>query len=75
MERQKYNELILETLSKLVKKYPDMRFGQLLWNVDILRNCNYSNNPNTIIDPFYEESKTIWERMLMNKFAFNEQYN
>ena len=34
MERQKYNKLILETLAKLVDKYPDLRFGQILVNLE-----------------------------------------
>lgn len=83
MERQKYNKLILETLSKLVDKYPDLRFGQLLVNTDILKisenfigESNDNKRRNYIIDdPFYEESKITWERMLLNKFAFYEQYN
>ena len=36
MERQKYNKLILEILSKLVDKYPDLRFGQILVNAGII---------------------------------------
>lgn len=80
MERQKYNKLILERLSKLVDKHPDLRFGQLLVNCDIIQ---YEKNVLTdgdrenilTVDPFNEESKIIWKRMLMNKFAFYEQYN
>ena len=74
MERQKYNKLILETLSKLVEKYPDLRFGQILVNAEIV---TYKNDyDETVpIDPFYEESEITWKRMLLNKFAFKEQYN
>ena len=74
MERQKYNKLILETLSKLVEKYPDLRFGQILANAEII---TYKNDyDETVpIDPFYEESEITWKRMLLNKFAFKEQYN
>lgn len=74
MERQKYNKLILETLSKLVKKHPDLRFGQILVNADII---TYKNDYDEMVveDPFNEESKITWNRMLLNKFAFNEQYN
>ena len=74
MERQKYNKLILETLSKLVEKYPDLRFGQILANAEIII---YKNDYDEIVpkDPFYEESEITWKRMLLNKFAFNEQYN
>ena len=74
MERQKYNKLILETLSKLVEKYPDLRFGQILTNAEVII---YENDYDEIVpkDPFYEESKITWKRMLLSKFAFNEQYN
>ena len=77
MERQKYNKLILETLSKLVKKYPDLRFGQLLVNSGVIEQ-HFSKNygePLFVKDPFYEESKITWERMLSNKFAFKELFN
>ena len=80
MERQKYNKLILETLSKLIDKYPDLRFGQLLVNCDIIQ---YKKNVLTdgdredilTIDPFNEESEIIWQRMKDNKFAFKELFN
>ena len=74
MERQKYNKLILETLSKLVEKYPDLRFGQILANAEII---TYKNDyDETVpIDPFYEESEITWKRMKNNKFAFYELYN
>lgn len=80
MERQKYNKLILETISKLVEKYPDLRFGQILVNCDIIKYepsvlCDGQREDILIIDPFNEESKITWERMLLNKFAFYEQYN
>ena len=57
-ERQYYNKLILESLSYLVEKYPDMRFGQLLWSTEILEQSG-----NEIKDPFYEEPKVTWNRM------------
>lgn len=80
MERQKYNKLILETLSKLVDKYPNLRFGQILVNSDIiqLEECLLEGERQTVIkgiDPFYEESEITWNRLSMNKFAFKEKYN
>jgi len=74
MERQKYNKLILETLSKLVEKYPDLRFGQILVNCNIIV---YKNDYDEVvpIDPFYEEPEITWNRVKNNKFAFKEQYN
>ena len=80
MERQKYNRLILETLSKLIEKHPDLRFGQILVDCDIIRYepsvlCDGQREDILVIDPFNEESKITWKRMLLNKFAFKEQYN
>jgi len=74
MERQKYNRLILETLSKLIEKYPDLRFCQILVDCDII---TYENDYDEMVvkDPFNEESEITWKRMLLNKFAFKEQYN
>jgi hypothetical protein len=80
MERQKYNKLILETLSKLVEKYPDLRFGQILVDCDIIRYepsvlCDGQREDILVIDPFYEEPEITWNRVKDNKFAFKEQYN
>ena len=74
MERQKYNKLILETLSKLVEKYPNLRFGQILVNCSIIE-LQMMGDRLMAIDPFNEESEITWKRMLLNKFAFKEQYN
>ena len=80
MKRQKYNKLILERLSKLVEKYPDLRFGQILVDCDIIRYepsvlCDGQREDILVIDPFNEEPEITWKRMLLNKFAFKEQYN
>jgi hypothetical protein len=75
MERQKkYNKLILETLSKLIEKYPDLRFGQILVNADII---TYKNDYDEMVprDPYYEEPEVTLERMKNNKFAFKELFN
>ena len=78
--RQKYNKLILETLSKLIEKHPDLRFGQILVDCDIIRYekevlCDGQREDILVIDPFNEESEITWKRMLLSKFAFNERYN
>lgn len=80
MNRQVYNKLILETLSKLIKKHPDLRFGQLLVDCGIIQYekevlCDGQREDILTVDPFNEESEITWERMLLNKFAFYEQYN
>jgi len=80
MTRQEYNRKILNKLFELVEKYPDLRFGQILVNCDIIRYepsvlCDGQREDILVIDPFNEESEITWERMLLNKFAFKEQYN
>ena len=77
MERQKYNKLILERLSKLVDKHPDLRFGQILVNCDIIELVpeHIHGNAFVALDPFNEESEITWKRMSLNKFAFKELYN
>ena len=80
MTRQEYNRKILNKLLELVEKYPDLRFGQLLVNCDVIQ---YEKNVLTdgdredilTIDPFNEESEIIWQRMKDNKFAFKELFN
>ena len=72
MERQKYNKLILETLSKLVEKHPDLRFGQILVDCDIIRYepsvlCDGQREDILVIDPFNEESEITWDRVKNNK--------
>lgn len=74
MERQKYNKLILEILSKLVEKYPDLRFGQILVNSEIVQVTATSEGVKCQ-DPFYEEPEVTLERMKNNKFAFKELFN
>lgn len=74
MERQKFNRKIISKLTELVEKYPDLRFGQLLVNADIII---YKNDYDEMVieDLFYEESELTWKRMKDNKFAFKELYN
>lgn len=74
MERQKYNKLILETLSKLVEKHPDLRFGQILVNTEIIE-LQIMGDRLMAVDPFNEEPEFTWERMKNNKFAFKELFN
>lgn len=44
-------ELILNALAEIIKKYPQQRFGQIIYNY-ICANC-----PNN--DPFYEEDAAL----------------
>ena len=77
MNRLMFNRAIINKLSELVESYPDFRFGQLLVNCDIIQ-----YKPSVLvggqyediltIDPFYEESEYIWERMTRNKLCFKQ---
>lgn len=68
MERQKYNRKIISKLQELVEKHPDLRFGQILVNCDIIRQEPRADNILTI-DPFDEESEITWKRMKNNKLV------
>ena len=57
MLRQEANRKILEVISQKIEKYPDMRFGQLLVNLNIVQ-TDYEGR---IMDPFYKESVNILE--------------
>jgi hypothetical protein len=80
MTRQEYNLLIVEKLKELIYKYPDLRFGQILVNSEViqLEEVLLEGERQTVlkgIDPFYEEPEFTWERMKNNKFAFKELFN
>lgn len=72
--RFEYNLKIINKLKELIIKYPDLRFGQLLVNCEIVE--TYRDYDEMVAkDPFNEESKVTWERMYNNKFAFYERYS
>lgn len=74
MNRLEANIEILIKLLKLVKKHPDLRFGQILVNADIIKLVP-SDNKLLAEDPFYEEPEVILNRMSKNKFVNYEKYN
>ena len=55
MFRQNYNRKILRELEKLINKYPDQRFGQLI--------ANYIFPYYRQRDIFYEESQETFENI------------
>jgi len=67
----RYNQAIVDKLQELIKKYPDLRFGQILVDFGIIK-CEQKGDILVIDDPFYEESETTWKRMLDNKFCFKK---
>lgn len=52
--RQRDNRLLVELLSTMVEAYPDLRFGQILFNYKFINWAN-TNDGVRICDPFYEE--------------------
>lgn len=60
MTRQEANKKILEKLAKMVEKYPDWRFGQLLVNCNLLEIIDLGK----VADPYHEESEQTLENIL-----------
>ena len=60
--RQRDNRRIVEALSSLVEKYPDLRFGQILFNYKFV-NWSNTNDGVRICDPFYEEPADTLARL------------
>lgn len=54
-----YNRAILHKLQDCIEKYPDMRFIQLLWDLNIIR----KNPKKEIEDNYYEESEVTWSKV------------
>lgn len=51
-DRYKYNQMIVNILAGAVEQYPYMRFGQILVNLNIIK----EDDKGYIHDPFYDES-------------------
>jgi hypothetical protein len=60
--RKSYNERILKELKDYLERYPDIRFGQALINLNILEMTDDNEKPQ-IKDPFNDEPITIYNRM------------
>ena len=65
MNRQEINIVLLKTLETLIEKYPDMRFGQILFNFGFIDHtydkiCGVT----TIKDPFGEEPTETLKRVV-----------
>lgn len=63
--RQRDNRRIVELMSTIVETYPDLRFGQILFNYKFV---NWSNTDDgvRICDPFYEEPADTLKRVVEN---------
>ena len=62
MTRQEANFQILNMLGVIIGKYPDIRFGQALVDLDIIQLTQSSNGDMVVKDPFYEESEVACQR-------------
>lgn len=62
MTRQEANFQILNMLGTIIGKYPDIRFGQALVDLDIIQPTRLNNGDLVIKDPFYEESEVTCQR-------------
>lgn len=60
--RQRDNRRIVELLSTIVEAYPDLRFGQILFNYKFVNWCNTDDGVR-ICDPFYEEPSDTLKRV------------
>ncbi len=64
MTRQEANNEILQRLALEIVRYPDLRFSQILVNLNIVEKATYSNiNVNLWEDEFYTEPQAILKRM------------
>ena len=68
MSRQEYNRKIVTELSKAIEKYPDLRFHQLLYNIDVqvpvpILDENGHQAGMHFKDLHHEESNKTFERM------------
>lgn len=75
MTRKKYNIAILTIISRVIKEYPDMRFGQILANLNIIQyKQNTCDDSLTTLDPFNVESDKMLEN-IKKSVLFNKVYN
>ena len=79
MSRKQTNRAILLELYNLIEKYPDLRFGQILVDCEIIKYepsvlCEGQREDILVIDPFYEESEITLNRMMRSKIISRE-YN
>jgi hypothetical protein len=79
MIRKQANRAILLELYNLIEKYPDLRFGQILVNCDIIQEEEVlleGERQNVLvgIDPFYEESEDTLNRMMKSRII-SKEYN
>lgn len=63
MTRLNANREIVKTLAALVECYPDMRFHQLLANLDVTKYDPHSSGIRVVRDEYHVESEVVLERI------------
>ena len=62
-KRQESNLKILDLIMEYVDRYPQLRFGQILSTLNIIQ-YDYEDQKHPVIDPFYEESLDMYNRII-----------
>ena len=73
-QRQAANKEIIEILSDMVERYPDLRFGQILAITETIQYVHDSRpyiDTVDVKDPFNEESVDTWIRMREKMMELN----
>lgn len=63
MNRQEANKKILEIVTSAVENNPDLRFIQILWNLNIIDSKKFRDEKIIVIDRFYEEPEETLKRI------------
>lgn len=72
--RKEYNSAILTIISRIIRECPDMRFGQILANLNIIQyEQNIYNDSIIILDPFNIESGKMLENIKKSSL-FKKKY-
>lgn len=74
MTRKECNSVILGIIADAIKEYPDMRFGQILANLNIIQyEQNTYDDSFITLDPFNVESSEMLEN-IKKSTLFNRLY-
>lgn len=73
-KRQEYNIKILDILAEQVERYPNLRFGQILINTNVLEHYCMDPSGFHVFDPFNEESVDMYNRIMERQKQCEGQY-
>ena len=71
--RQEFNIKLLDILAEQVEQHPDLRFGQILINTNLLEHYALDPDGYKIFDPFYEEPIDTYKRVMETLFYEDEK--